>query len=75
MEPDEPMAYIALRPCGCFVMAVADIPANVKSTAREVAACIRDSFAVERVTCAYVREHFRVSCAACKPAKQEVMEL
>lgn len=79
-EP-EPMAYVALAPCGCIKMATVDTPERVQENAKEIAASIREGYRVERVACAWVREHFRSMCIVCRsqrrivPAGQEVMDL
>ena len=78
---DEPMAYVALAPCGCVKLATVDTPERADVNAREIAACIKAGYAIERVTCAWVRQHYRCICDVCRPAKrttpveQEVMEL
>lgn len=79
----EPMAYIAVAPCGCTKMATVDRPQYAKDIAKEIAACARAGYTIEHVTCAYVREHWLSSCEQCKPGKrrraapaaQEMMEL
>lgn len=73
-EP-EPMAYVAIAPCGCTKFAGVDTPERAKTNAKEIAACVREGYRVERVTCDWVRKNFRNECAGCKPAEQEAMEL
>lgn len=74
MEP-EPMAYVALAPCGCTKFAGVDVPANRETLSEEIAASIKAGYRIERVTCAWVRENFRNTCATCKPAEQGVLDL
>jgi len=73
----EPMAYIARKACGCFVWAGVDEPAHRAGNADEAAWAIGQGYTVDRVTCQYVRENWRSSCAVCEPpaAQQEAMEL
>ena len=72
-------AYVALRPCGCMAAAMvvpADTdPASYKgSVAKEVAACIREGYQIEVVSCDWVRSHsFR--CDVCKPPKSKQQKL
>jgi hypothetical protein len=73
----EPMAYIARKACGCFVYAGADTTDH-RVVVRDVAWYINRGYAVDRVTCQYVRENWRSSCAVCEPpavAQQEAMQL
>ena len=53
----ETMAYIARCKCGCkgIVFAVVDNPERAADTAKKVADCIRDGYAVERATVGTVR--------------------
>lgn len=73
----EPMAYIARRPCGCFVWAGVDEPSHRAGNAKEAAWAIGEGYAVDRVTCQYVRENWRSDCEVCTPVvvRQEAMEL
>lgn len=73
----EPMAYIARKACGCFVWAGVDVPAMRKDNGKEAAWAIAQGYAVDRVTCQYVRDTWRSSCAVCEPpvAQQEAMQL
>ena len=76
-------AYIGRRPCGCIGFAAVDTPEHARATAKEVAACIRLGWTVERVTVAYVREHWGPGCPQCQrskratraPAAQETLPL
>lgn len=68
-EP-EPLAYIARKACGCFVYAGVDIPSTRKDTAKEIAWAIRQGYTVERVTCQYVRDTWRSTCAVCTPVAE-----
>ncbi len=52
------MAYIAKKECGCIVLAVMDVPAHAKDTAREIGKAIRQGYSVERVTSDYVRNNW-----------------
>jgi hypothetical protein len=73
---DDPMAYIARKPCGCFVFASDDTPARQHENAKEIAWCVKHGYVVEHVTGAYVRLHWRSACPACvkpAPVKQEAM--
>lgn len=75
-EEPEPLAYIARKPCGCFVFAGVDTERARDGNAKEIAWAIRKGYIVERVTCAFVRANWRWSCEACAPTtKQEVMQL
>lgn len=74
----EPMAYIARKACGCFVWAGVDEPPWRAGNAQKAAWAIAQGYAVDRVTCQYVRDTWRSSCAVCEPpavAQQEAMEL
>lgn len=53
----ETPAYIARCKCGCggIVFAVVDNPERAADTAKKVADCIRDGYAVERATVGTVR--------------------
>lgn len=63
-EEPELVAYIARKPCGCFVYAgVGD------NTAKEIAWAIKQGYTIDRVGARYVREHWRSSCAVCKPVQ------
>lgn len=83
-EP-EPMAYVAKAPCGCTKYAGVDVPAAAKDNAREIAWAIKQGYAIERVTCQWVRENWHSECDVCRkpkrtrgrtaPAQQEAMEL
>lgn len=76
IEP-EPMAYIARKACGCFVFAGVDTPSARSGNAKETAWAMRKGYAVDRVTCQYVRDNWRSSCARCASpvAHQEAMQL
>jgi hypothetical protein len=52
------MAYIARKPCGCVVAAVAADPWHPARFVEIVAQWVRSGLAVEYVTADYVREHF-----------------
>lgn len=68
---EEPMAYIAKAPCGCTKFATVDTPEHAKDNAKEIAWCIKQGYIIERVTCAWVRENWRMDCDVCrKPKKQ-----
>lgn len=67
---DEPMAYIARKPCGCFVWAGVDMPSMAKSIAENITWAVQEGYPIERVTVAFVRENWRTSCEACKPPQQ-----
>lgn len=71
----EPMAYIARKACGCFVWAGVDVPNRGKDNAKEAAWAMKKGYTVERVTCQYVRENWRSSCAVCALVAQEAMGL
>lgn len=79
----EPMAYVALAPCGCVKLATVDAPERKETNAREIAACVKAGYRIERVTCDWVRENYRAICDQCRPvrrkrvvpATQEAMEL
>jgi uncharacterized OsmC-like protein len=79
-EP-EPMAYVAIAPCGCVKMATVDTPERKETNAKEIAACVKDGYTIERKTCAWVRENWVSSCDLCrrrkkaKPAEQGVLGL
>jgi len=45
----ESMAYVAHKSCGCVVMVHSDKPQYAKDVARELAACVRDGYIIERV--------------------------
>lgn len=64
-EQPEPMAYIARKPCGCFVFAGVDLPERQNDNAKEIAWCVRHGHQVERVTCQFVRDNWRSSCDVC----------
>ncbi len=51
-------AYIARCKCGCngIIMATVDIPEHTDETAKEVASCIRNGYAVEHTSVVFVRE-------------------
>jgi len=74
-EEPEPMAYIARKACGCFAYAGVDIPKSKDGNAKEIVWAIDQGYIVERVTCAYVREHWRSECATCTPVQQEALPL
>ena len=63
-------SYIARCKCGCggTIMATVDVPERKRETAKEIAKCIRDGYAIERVTVGYVRSN-PFGCQ--KEAKQE----
>jgi hypothetical protein len=65
----EPMAYIARAACGCIKLATVDSPRRAETNAKEIAACVKLGYTIERVTCAWVRENFVSSCEECKPRK------
>lgn len=54
---NESLAYIARCKCGCggLVFAVVDNPEHAADTAKEVAKCIMDGYAVERATVGFIR--------------------
>lgn len=63
------MAYIARAACcGNVVVAVVDNPEHARDTAREVARCVREGLAVERVPVEQVR-HETLGCR-CKPKRR-----
>lgn len=68
-ERDAQACYIGRRPCGCVAFAAVDDPAHAKDNAKEVAACIREGWTIERQTTAWVREHWGPGCATCEPKK------
>lgn len=80
-EEPEPMAYIARKACGCFVFAGVDMPNARASNAKEIAWAMRKGYAIDRVTCQFVRDNWRSSCDVCAPrlaqtdAQQEAMQL
>jgi len=76
-EESEPMAYIARKPCGCFVFAGVDTPSARAGNAKETAWAMRKGYAIDRVTCQYVRDNWRSSCALCEQpsAPQQQMEM
>lgn len=59
----ERMAYVARRPCGC----VAAVTVDDGDAAQDVAAFIQQGYAVDRLTCAEVREHVSWRCPVCRP--------
>lgn len=71
MSEPEPMAYIARKPCGCFVWASVDTPAHANDNAKEMAWAVRKGYRVESVTCQYVRDNWRSSCEVCAPQQQQ----
>lgn len=77
MSNPEPMAYIARAPCGCIKLATVDSPERKKDNAKQIALCIAAGYTVERVSCAYVREHWLGACDHCRRVTmiQGVMEL
>jgi hypothetical protein len=66
----EPMAYIARAACSCIKLATVDTPARAKTNAKEIAACVKLGYTIERVTCSWVRENFVSSCEVCRPKKK-----
>lgn len=54
--------YIGLKPCGCVVVVIADIPGAEKITAREVADLIREGLKVERIPIADLHEYLPLGC-------------
>lgn len=64
-------AYVAIAPCGCTKMACVDEPKHAKDTAKEIAACIRYGWRIERVTVGWIREHWVGSCDICQPPKRK----
>lgn len=73
----EPMAYIARKACGCFVWAGVDVPNRHRDNAQKAFWAMRRGYAVDRVTCQYVRDHWRSTCTVCTPvvAEQAIMEI
>lgn len=68
----EIQAYVALAPCGCVKLLAADVPEHAKTTAKEVAACIRTGCTVERTSVPQAREIARtrmMSCKQCDPKR------
>lgn len=63
-------AYIAIAPCGCVRMATVDVPKLAKDNAKEIAACLRFGWRIERVTVGYVRSHGLSSCDVCEPPRK-----
>lgn len=61
---DEAMSYVARCPtCNGMVMVTVDKPERKKENAKEIAACVREGFVIERVTNEYVRaEGFFCKC-------------
>ena len=70
-EQPEPMAYVAIAPCGCTKYAAVDRPDLAKDIAKEMRWAIAHGYRFERVTCAWVRENWRVDCETCKPPRQK----
>lgn len=48
-EPLYRYTYVARKPCGCPVAAVADLPKDPKFTARAVADFVRSGLTIERI--------------------------
>lgn len=69
------MAYIARKPCGCFVFAGVDTPVARDGNAKEIAWAMRKGYAVDRVTCQYVRDNWRSDCPVCAPPKQPAQQM
>lgn len=55
-EHTEEMAYVASKTCGCPVFVTVDSAEHRKDTAREIARCLRDGLAVNRMTVEAARE-------------------
>lgn len=68
----ETPAYIARCRCGCggIVFASVDNPEHAADTAKEVARCIRDGYAVERTVVSVVRTQ-PFGCQAPKPSLRD----
>lgn len=69
-DSDPSGAYVALRPCGCVVMACANNPEHKKDVARAVAKCIRDGFRIEQRSVEATRVS-KFSCDVCKTFKEK----
>jgi hypothetical protein len=70
MANEEFPAYIARCKCGAIIMATVDVPEHAAEVAKEIAKCVREGYAIERVTVGYVRQNW--SDCTCKQANKGV---
>ena len=65
---NERNTIVALRPCGCWVVAMSDIPEAVKDNAKEVARCMRQGYRIDRCAAEDIRSgKLPMQCPACHP--------
>lgn len=62
MANEEVPAYIARCKCGAIIMATVDKPELSEDNAKEIAACIRQGYVIERTTVGHVREMDWMDC-------------
>ena len=59
---------VALKPCGCWVVAMSDIPEMAKDNAREIGRCMRQGYRIDRCAAEDIRSgKLPMRCEVCAP--------